>query len=353
MNTFGYKQNIKKNNSSLFAEDIIKQIRTLEVSKNETLTEIVSKAGLKKVLLVQSSSNFRMKSFSNLILESFAQMISPLETIRIIGNSITSETILNQIKERLRNQGLFTKAKIVIFQNFDEIKTKYQTELAQEILSCTETFVILPINDEIPKSLDVLKNISIFASLSPLSGPKLEKWIDNECIKLGTKGCDSAALNILTKNFGTDDIDKIAKLIEKASLLTASNEKISEKEINQLIRSTIEKDMMEIFNSVAKKDSLGLSISLNSVIKSGSHPLQIFTFINKAIKTLIANKDSSGGAENSKDLHNPWFLKKLSPSQFSESRLNKSLPILAKLEFELKNNSLSETVVLNQLLGQI
>lgn len=332
------------------AEDIIKTLKDIEGQSFNSTTSLLQKIGLSNLIITRSNSEYRNKSFIQLLFSNIKKIIPNTELKKVISQNLSNEAQVSSLKSSMLNQGFFSSTQIISFLDFDNIKQKQQAQITQDFFTNPDNIIIAFVNGDLPKSLDSLKSKSTLLELSPLKGPKLEKWIINECKKNGASGCEDLALQYLVKELGSDKIDEIVKIISKASLLSESESLINVKQILDCSVHKSEKDINDLFSAVARKDKLQINSSLKFILDSGSHPLQIYSYFSKAIKCLIANYDKSGNGENAKDLHNQWFVNKLQPRLFSKSRLESALNILSELEFGLKDNGLSHETIISHAL---
>ncbi len=334
-------------------EDIIKNLKGFTPAGAVSLADVLKVVAIENILAVQSSSSYRNSTLLSIIEDNLLKIIPSLEVDKIISQTITSESHVNEIKNNLNNQGLFSKAKIIAFLDFDNLKVKFQNILAQEIGKNKDQLIIIFTKKGLPKTLEKLKKISTSSVLTPFSPAKLEKWIGLECAKRGISGCEDKAIKFLISHLGPDKVDEIIRMVDKACLLTESNSKLTLKSILECSVIDSDQNMNDLFSAVAKKDILKTNSAIKSVLDSGTHPLQILSYFSKAIKTLVAGFDKSNSNEHAKDLHNPWFLKNLQPNLFSQSRLEHAIRTLSELEFGLKDNGLSHETILNKSLTDI
>jgi DNA polymerase III delta subunit len=175
-----------------------------------------------------------------------------------------------------------------------------------------------------------------------------------EAKKRGVKGISTEGLMYLVNDVSTN-LETLDQIIEKASLLINSEKEINLETLKKVSEASINKDTFELFNAIAKKDHLAADLILNSILQSGTHPLQILGFFNKAIKSIVIKNSKSSSTEPIyfPDLNNAWFVKKLSPERFSKERLQKALKILAELDSDIKGKNYSENGSLHSKLVYI
>lgn len=303
--------------------------------------------------MVHSKSTYRNKNFLSLFYDLIKKSIPRLELHKILCQGITNEQHLSSVREIIRNDSLFSESKVIVFFDTQKLKAKHLQTIGQDLSLNSNCITILFTESELPKTgLQSLPTHSI-VEVPILIGAKLERWIQNEALKNDTKGCDPDATRYLSKELGGEKIDQIASTITKAALITQNDQSISLRNILACSHVKFDRDVFALFDAVARKDRLHVATCIESILDSGNHPLQIFSYFSKSIKTIIAQKCKSAGAEYAKDLHNQWVYNKLNPRMFDHSRLDSALKKLAALEFALKDNGVDHEVALKHTLNQL
>ena len=347
------------NSRKLKPEDIIKEIpATSDISKGTSLFSLLKNINLTQVLVLRSESMVRMSRFSGNIQNKLSALIPSLETEIYQGPLLDSEKNISPLIFSLKSQGLFSNAKIIIVKNSEILKANILNRILDNLPPSPEQILILQYKGEKAPALEVWKKIIAKGTLCdfpPFDKGEIERWINQEAKKSGTLGVDKEGIRWLLSQQNIQ-IDQLDSLLEKACLLTDTNKEINLDTLQQLFNLEIEADTFQLFSHIAKKDLLVANLFLKSILDSGSHPLMLSGFFNKAIKGLLADSKTAKAVdakEHAPDLKNAWFLGKLSRQHFPYSRLRSAIKTLAELDNNLKGKNIGEDRTIKSKLLEI
>lgn len=337
-------------------EKILDSLKNIsQVESFNDFSSIASAIGISQLLIIESESHLRVKRLTSFLIEKICSLLPDVEKESFSGLDFSNEKKLSSFIFSLNNDGLFSKAKIITIKDADSIKVAQVSSILNALPLSSKTFLIFQCK-KVPSS-ENWKKLCSNSSICPLkefSSDELKKWVFQEAKKRGVKGISTEGLMYLVNDVSTN-LETLDQIIEKASLLINSKEEIDLETLKKVSETSINKDTFELFNAIAKKDHLAADLILNSILQSGTHPLQILGFFNKAIKSIVIKNSQSSSTEPVyfPDLNNAWFVKKLSPERFTKERLQKALKILAELDSDIKGKNYSESGCLHGKLVYI
>lgn len=327
----------------LKAEELFRLLKSTE--NPSSLSSLLAQNNLPKIFIFESESSYRLGNLIETLSERLKGFFPDLDIEKHAAAELQSDKTISSLIFSLNSTSLFSKAKMILVKEADTIKVAQINKILSSSPPATETLLVLLVK-KVP-ALDSWKKLtaqSALCMLAPYTKQELAKWLYRESQKCGVKGIEIKAIEFLIEEIGPQ-METLKHLVEKCSLLTSPDQEISLKTVLLLSDTGIQKDTFDLFNAIAKKDNLGAHLILTSILESGTHPLQLLGFFNKAIKSLIAAKDQSveKPAEYLSDLHNSWFIKKLSPERFSINRLKNALNIISELDSEMKGRNVGES----------
>jgi DNA polymerase III delta subunit len=343
-----------KNSQNISPEQMMEQLKSLGAAGTEfSLTALSKNIGISQSLIFESESPYRLKRLSDTFIERVTHLIPTLEVERYSGSELQNEKTISSLLFDISASSLFSKAKIIFVKEADTIKVAYLSRFLDSCPPKTETCIVF-ICKKIPKN-EAWKKLckqSTICNLQVFSNTDLNKWLVQESKRRGASGISEEGRRYLINEVATS-IEQLDHILEKASLLTNEGEMITLDTLQLLSETSLQKDSFDLFTAIAKKDILASSVILTSILQSGTHPLQLLGFFNKAIKTLLVakgNKENQNGSEHLPELHNAWFAKKLHPERFSRERLLHALNILSELDSDMKGRNIGEVITMQNKL---
>ncbi len=331
-------------------EDFVSRFKAaLETSKHDPF-QALQGAGVSSPLVIYSEDPHRLKRF----LGWFRDQLSNVAIQNYFGGELTSASTLKPIIQSTNTLSLFSQYQLIIVHNVDAIKSALGTSLAQTINAAPpQTFFLLTVGKKELKSqlLSELTTAPTSISFQELSGDSLLRWVERES-KLHSKGgITPEAVRVLVDIYGADTA-KISHQLGKLSLLVSPLEAISEELVKTICLHTPEHTSFELIQMIAKKDALVCQLLTTRLLEHGFHPLQLCSFLSRAMRTILAHKSTTNSqtAEEaiSSELTNPWFVRNLRGlfPLFSIGELRGSLELLKTLDFKLKDSKIADQTLL-------
>jgi DNA polymerase III delta subunit len=360
-------QPTKSGGVKLSPDGLLKQLKTaantLAQRSNLDPISALAQSGISSPIILLGTQHIRAKRTIDWIRENFF----PSESASFgsyFGSQLTSESSLAHIKSSLANLSLFAKAELVVIYEADKVKAA----LANSLLAAIErgqggALLILTAEAANQKAalLAKLGKVGTVVEFSDLDASTLRRWIEKEVArhtrpghKDGPAGIAPDALELLIKCYGSD-VSALAREISKLSLLTPAGEKIPRALVEQLSLRTPEATSFALINEMAKRNAPASVALTKTIVEQGLHPLQVNAFLSRCIRTMLAQVDKTASSGLAPELNNPWFLRNLTPAvnAFSLVDLESSLTLLTKLDFQLKDSKLPDTLVLSNTVQRI
>ncbi len=304
-------------------------------------------------IILTGSQHIRVKRLVDWLREKFfsAQTAS---FSSYFSTELTSEGSLRHIKNSLGSMSLLSRAQLLVLYDADKIKAA----LAHTVLQAIEegygnTLLLLTASSFNQKSVLISKLVQdgTLVQFTDLDQHSLQRWIEKEVQRWNASGgIELEAIALLIKTYGSD-VCALAQEISKLALLCPAGEKISRRLVEQISLRSPEANSFALIAELARKNAPACVALCRLLVEQGLHPLQVNAFLSKSIRTLLAQ----GAANIPPDLHNPWFLRNLSPAAraFSKDELQKALDLLSKLDFNLKDSKLPDQLVLANTVQRI
>ncbi len=265
------------------------------------------------------------------------------------------------LKESLKNISLFDSQRIVLLRDVFANKNFKQDflEQAEEILTSKSLVIFLeqrPIlkNDNLLKFFE--KNGNVF-QFNPLSIQKIKEYIKNRLKEQDIK-INETVLSKLTFYLG-NDLWRVSSELSKIISFCASKKIVESKDIELLIKPTIESAIFQTLEAIASQNK-GLAIFLiHQHIANGDSPFYLLSMINYQFRNLLLIKEQEG-----KDYYQiVRELKPLSPfvikknlslvKKFSKERLEKIYFKIFKIDIAIKMGKINPGLGLDLLIADI
>ncbi len=332
---------------AISADELIKIIKQGTAENN--LVSCLINSGLSSILLFPTAQQARLKKLINWLKENYCKKNS-CNYSAFFGADLNNKQIMGNFTSLISNYSLFSQSNIVIIYDVEQIKAASQKQFVEALNNNTSNLILICAQEETSKTSIVNKFIDLCSpiTISELKGAALSKWIEREFLKINPLfEIDSAVISYLQNNLA-EDLNQLLNEIEKISLLSAQSKKITLELVQDVLACSKESSSFELVSQMAGKNPYGAIRISKALLEQGLHPLQISSFLSKAFRIIAANKESSVKDPETKELSNFWFLKQLSTAirGFSISDLKKSIEVLKKLDFQLKDSGLEPQISL-------
>ena len=345
----------------LSPEDLLKQFKAaqalLAAGKEKDPLRALNACGIGGTIILLGTQHLRAKRTIDWLKENFF----PPETASVssyFGLELTGENSLTHIKAALMSLSLFAKAELVVIYDADKVKAAVAHSLVEAVSrSHGSTLLVLTAEAANQKTvlINELQQSGTVVTFADLDSATLRRWIEKEVLRWnGPSGIDADAAELLIKSYGSD-VSALAREISKLALLTPQGEKINRKLAEQLSLRTPEATSFALVTEMARKNAANCVALAGTLVEQGLHPLQVAAFLSRSFRTLLVQVEGGEGAALAPELQNAWFVRNLTPAlrAFSTGDLKASLALLSKLDFQLKDSKLPETLVLSNTVQRI
>ena len=337
-----------KTKFNIALETFIKSIKAIKAHstgiKDFDLIHKLKQEGINSPILLVGKQPLRIKrTISYLKDELFSLTSSDFSSY--FGSEFSSSKSLTNITNDLKNYSLFSSFQVVVLYEADKIKTTIASELAKTIKEANNTsFLILAaesMNQRTP-FLTALASDIYKIEVSELKGAALKLWIEKEAKRHKTvSGIEPSAIDLLVEVYASD-LQTISSEIEKLALLTERESLITKSLTQNILSQSAEATSFQLLEHISKRNIPQSAKLIHTMLLQGQHPLQIAGFLNKAIRTALANKNRHDPYGLCSELSNHWFVLNLKSTieSFGTNELKRCLALLSKLDFGLKDNGL-------------
>lgn len=342
----------------LSAEEFLKVLKPRALETNEQGEGLISafrRSGIGNPIILAGTQQIRVKRTIEWIKQNFFSG-SNATTKSYFADELGSQAALSKLMAALTNLSLFTSTELVVIYDVDRIKAASAKTLAEAVLrGRSTTLIVLTAASTTQKSalLNAIERESTVIEFKDLEGETLRRWIVKEIAQNGgPSGIEDKALEMLIKSYGSD-LSALSREIAKLSLLTAIGEKITKELVQSTSLKSPEANNFSLVTALARQDALGAVSLAQSLVDQGLHPLQISAFLNRCFRTLLGQVNPTQLANA--ELSNNWFIRSLNEakSRFSFDELQKSVELIKKLDFQLKDSVLPDSLTLPLAMQKI
>jgi DNA polymerase-3 subunit delta len=205
------------------------------------------------------------------------------------------EKTLKDLEKEAFCENLFEKKdKIFVLKNFEENEDFKKNFLEKkEKFQNTKTLFIFwfkekPKKDQFFEELKKIAKIKEFKNI--LKFWELEKWVENEFLKLGFK-IEPLAKKELIERVG-NNLWQIDQEIKK---LAAFKRKgiIKKEDVESLVVLNLKENVFEILNLILENKKKKAFLLLEDLVKKGENQIKLFSLFKKQLKNLILLKELS------------------------------------------------------------
>lgn len=323
---------------------------------NEPVARLLADNGIGSPFIFLSTQHVRVKRLVAWLRENLFPGTTSSSS-SYFGGDLASGASAEPICADLLSLSLFSKNQLIVIYEADKIKASAQKPLIDALERASTGSVLVLACEAVNQKAALLQRaieLGTVVELTELSGPQLERWIEKEVQRAGiASGINGDAKQLLITCYG-GDISHLAPEIEKLSLLVVPGEPITRELVEAVSLRNPEVTSFELVRQMAQRNVLRSVALANDLLLQGLHPLQVNSFLSRAFRTLLAQKDQSG-APIASELNNPWFSRQLGSSlnAFTSADLVEAVRTLAKLDFQLKDSGLPSPLALSLAVQHI
>lgn len=323
-------------------------LEAFEKSLKDGLRPVYTFVGDQPFLMDMAVENIREK----IDLGAFADMNSNLYRA---GEKGAIESALETIEQL----PMMAKQRLVIIRDGELLKNKQLLERLAKYLSNPNDFTCLVLcfiklgkNTKIWKRSE--KN-GLGVRFDRIYERQMPFWIKRMAVRQNKK-ISQAAISFLVRSVGAD-LAKANSEIEKAALYAGEIEIIEPEHVEAVLAAIKAESIFELTDALGAKDNAKAFYMTKKMLDAGEKPLSILWQVGNHMKRLMLVRsllmDGAPAEEIGRVMGLMRFVRDKLISQsrkFSRKELRKSLVLLTKTDFELKNGRISNRAVLEKMI---
>jgi len=254
--------------------------------------------------------------------------------------------------EDLRNEmlgiSMFKEEKlVVVFDVFSNSKLKEELLEKGKVFADSDNVLILVESNNILKKeklLSFIEKAGEVQEFEPLKGAELNAWVKKEVKELNGE-INEKGLEKLIEYVGGD----LWQMENELKKLVNYSKKISEKEVESMVKPKYETNIFDTIDAIAIKDKKKAIRLLKEHAEKGDSVFFLLAMIASQIRNIISVKSGSG-----KGMH-PFVLRKATfqARNFSLEDLKRIYQKIVDLDFEMKVGKIEQDMALDVLISEI
>ena len=291
----------------------------------------------------------------NIIKKKIEELINTLNIDNIIKYDF-SESSISEILNEVNYVDLFNEKKLIIVSNFSfkKLKEKEEKDLLNYIDNMNDNVIIIKCIDE---SLDSRKSITKIIKekcklfeMEKLDYKSMMDYITNMFKENNIKISYNQIKKIL--DLCENNIEYAIKEVEKLLIYKIGEKEVSDKDIDDVISKSTEKEIFNLTDNVMKRDIAKSIESFNILISSKIDATVILETLSRQFRLLyqtkILSKNNSESNISKMLLVNPYVIKKtfININNFKEEEIIDYLYKLSNIDIDIKTKGYDKNKVL-------
>ncbi len=291
----------------------------------------------------------------NIIKKKIEELINTLNIDNIIKYDF-SESSISEILNEVNYVDLFNEKKLIIVSNFSfkKLKEKEEKDLLNYIDNMNDNVIIIKCIDE---SLDSRKSITKIIKekcklfeMEKLDYKSMMDYITNMFKENNIKISYNQIKKIL--DLCENNIEYAIKEVEKLLIYKIGEKEVSDKDIDDVISKSTEKEIFNLTDNVMKRDIAKSIESFNILISSKIDATVILETLSRQFRLLyqtkILSKNNSESNISKMLLVNPYVIKKtfMNINNFKEEEIIDYLYKLSNIDIDIKTKGYDKNKVL-------
>ena len=290
----------------------------------------------------------------NIIKKKIEELINTLNIDNIIKYDF-SESSISEILNEVNYVDLFNEKKLIIVSNFSfkKLKEKEEKDLLNYIDNMNDNVIIIKCIDE---SLDSRKSITkiIKEKCKLFEMEKLDYKSMMDYINMFKENNIKISYNQIKKilDLCENNIEYAIKEVEKLLIYKIGEKEVSDKDIDDVISKSTEKEIFNLTDNVMKRDIAKSIESFNILISSKIDATVILETLSRQFRLLyqtkILSKNNSESNISKMLLVNPYVIKKtfMNINNFKEEEIIDYLYKLSNIDIDIKTKGYDKNKVL-------
>ncbi|MFA5714183.1 MAG: DNA polymerase III subunit delta [Candidatus Paceibacterota bacterium] len=298
------------------------------------------------IILLHGEDIYRMKMKVSEIMEEHKQKHKSGLNLRCLEAKNIS---FDDLRNEMLGVSMFKEKKLIVVSDlFSNSKLKEDMLEKGKVFVDSDNVLLLTERTSILKKeklLSFLEKEGKIQEFEPLKGVKLNSWVKKEVEEL--KGeIEERALEKLTEYVGGD----LWQMENEIKKLVSYSRKISEKDVDDMVRPKYESNIFDTIDAIAIKDRKKAIKLLKEHIQKGDSVLFLLSMIASQIRNMISVKADSGVT----GMH-PFVLRKATfqAKNFSIEDLKRIYRKIVDLDSEIKVGKIEQDIALDVLISEI
>lgn len=313
------------------------------------------------IYLFYGLDNYRSKEKIRELTASYKKAHGQAADLKIFDFD-NEKVLFSALKDSSQTMSLFKVKRLFILENFFENQTEDFKEKFIEnfdfFLSSEDILVFH--ENSIPRANDALfKRLLAKAKclfFEPLSGVKLDRWIEKKAQEYGCL-IEVQAKKALELYVG-NDLWRMDNEIKKACAY-CNRGQVRLENIKLLVRPNIESEIFQTMDCLSRRDLRAATASLLRHIKNGDAPQYLFYMVTNQFRSLLLIKDMQEKGENFPAMAKalalpPFIVSKLAgfSGNFTLQELKEDYNLLKKLDIDTKTGRIEPDTALEVFLSK-
>lgn len=212
------------------------------------------------------------------------------------------ETSLQKIFETAGTFPMLSKRRLVVAADLDALKESEHEALQEMLADLPGRSMVLLVAGEIDRRRKLYKYIQdngCIVECPKLKGAALTRWVEFFARKRGYRIPSPLIQRIV--DLAGSDLLSIAAELEKLFLYSGAEKRISEKNVDDLVRNSRQHGIFELIDSIGKRDRGAALHSLANLLGMGEHPLMIVSMLARQSRQVLIVKESVRSGNSARD----------------------------------------------------
>jgi DNA polymerase-3 subunit delta len=321
----------------------------------EELEDDLQKSGLRSVYAVMGPEQYQCRQALSLLKSKAVPTDAELFDYSEFAGG---EASIDDIMESANTFPMLSKRRVVLVRNTEKFKEAEQEALLDSLKNLSPKAMIIFHAEELDhrrKFYRAMRERSCVAEFPKLKGTALERWAEAFVLKHGYRASPSGIKKIL--DLAGTDLQSLASELEKLLLYAGADKDISNKVIEDLVRSSRQHGIFELIGAVGRRDRIGALRSLTSLLETGEHPLVIVTMMARHCRQMLIARElmlqGKRGADIARAAQIPAFILEQFQRQARTAdfaALKEMYIRLADIDRKLKSSSGDGRMLLERLI---
>lgn len=329
---------------------------------SQQVKAITQEKSLPPALLIAGDSAVRQQRVLQHVIDHFYPEEKASSPIERLDAENLDERRLRELGENSQALSLFSSERVLLVKNGETLKAPAVHELGEVIAQMPESTKLLIIAHALPSRSALLK---LFTGqklptllLPSLKGQELTQWTSAECKRFGLIARDRQLVPAIIE-MAHESPDRISRIIEQLALFVDESP-AGTADLFSLFQSEVSPHEFAVLDTLTQGRRLDSYLLFDELLKSGKNPFAMLALVQRSYSTYIRLGELSSQRLTNKDMQqriggNPYALRKQLSAlkHLSKETLPQSLAACCKMDATLKNKSLGNTLLFDELSSHL